>query len=416
MVTVIGLGFVGLTTALGFCSKGFKVFGYDYDSSKTDLINKGKVPFFEPYLEEVLNKNLNSNFYIVKDLADAIKESDVVFICVGTPCKADGSADFKYIYSALEASLKEMKKKDYKVIVIKSTVPPSSTEEKIKPFIHSLGFEVGKDVGLANNPEFLREGYAWEDFVKPDRIVIGQSDSRSGSIVENYYKPFQSPIYKVSLNTAEYIKYLSNTLLSTLISFSNEQSLIANSIGDIDIKKSFEVLHMDKRWNGRPAGMSKYIYPGCGFGGYCLPKDTLALYTLSKQKGYTPNLFKNVLDINQQIKSFVVQKVCDTVQPSETIGILGLSFKPNSDDVRDTPANDIIKKLLVNGYTNIIAYDPLAIDSFKKEYNYPIHYAPSTSELIDLADHIIILTAWKEFIENKEILTRKNIYDFRYIF
>ena len=174
-------------------------------------------------------------------------------------------------------------------IVIKSTVPPSTTKEKIKSILINLGIKVGEEIGLSNNPEFLREGYAWEDFIKPDRVVIGTEDDKSATILEKLYKPFNAPIINVSLNTAEYIKYLSNTLLSTMISYSNEMAILADYIGGIDIKEAFKTLHMDKRWSGNPAGMSSYVFPGAGFGGYCLPKDTFALYAKGKKKDMQQN-------------------------------------------------------------------------------------------------------------------------------
>ena len=411
MITVLGLGFVGLTTALGFCEKGFSVFGYDTDNEKVANLREGVVPFHEDFLVEKLTKYHNKNFTIVNDLNEAVSQSKVIFFCMGTPNNKDGSADLSFIFNAIKSIAKYLNKQ---VLVIKSTVPPSSTKDIIKPFIEKLGLKVGKDIGLTNNPEFLREGYAWDDFLKPDRIVIGEDDEKSGKVIEELYQSFNAPIYRVSLTTAEYIKYLSNTLLATLISFANEQSMIGKEIGDVDVKKAFDILHLDKRWYGSPANMAKYVFPGCGFGGYCLPKDTEALIARSLRQSYSPDILLSVLKVNEKIKDYVVRDILNRTSKEDYIGILGLSFKPNSDDVRDTPALEIIKKLLSNNYKNIIAYDPLAIGSFKKAYNLPITYSGSLRETVNNSSHLIILTAWNEFVKNNEMINQKNVLDYRY--
>ncbi|MEH7384554.1 UDP-glucose/GDP-mannose dehydrogenase family protein [Bacillus sp. JJ1521] len=416
MITVIGLGFVGLTTALGFSDKGYSVYGYDIDQKKKEKLRNGTIPFYEPYLDEKLNQHLNKGFTIVDDLQEAVNNSKVIFLCVGTPSKPDGGAYLGYILDAIKSIAAYIKKPNFKVLVLKSTIPPSTTSESIKPYIESLGFNVGVDIGLTNNPEFLREGYAWEDFINPDRIVIGQEEDKSGQIVEKMYQSFNAPIYRVSLNTAEFIKYLSNTLLATLISFANEQSLIAKSIGDIEIKKSFQVLHLDKRWFGDPAKMTSYVYPGCGFGGYCLPKDTMALVNQSLKNSYSPEILKGTLRVNETIKEFVVNDVAVKVEEDEYIGILGLAFKANSNDVRDTPAKSIIESLVQKGFKNIIAYDPMAIEEFKEAYGLPIEYSPSLKSLLEKVNHVVILTEWDEFLLNKESIKQKNIFDYRYIY
>lgn len=415
MIAVIGLGFVGLTTALGFADKGYKVYGFDVNQEKMTMIKQGEIPFLEPNLKEALERNINKNFIVVSNIKEAVNASKSIFICVGTPNDDQGKVDLTYIEKAIEAILKEVEKMDYKILVIKSTVPPATTKEKIIAFIEKQGFIIGKNIGLANNPEFLREGYAWEDFTCPDRVVIGEYDKRSGDTIEEIYKPFNAPVHRVSLNTGEFIKYLSNTLLATLISYSNEMSLIANAIKDIDIAESFQILHEDKRWSGQPANIKSYAYPGCGFGGYCLPKDTQALVARSREHGYDPKILENVLKVNQKIKSFVVDRISQTVKFSDTIGVLGLSFKPDSDDVRESPSRDIIQLLIKIGYKNIIAYDPVANNAFKKSYNLPIQYAASLSEIVKKTDNLIILTAWKEFKNNKNLFKNKRVFDFRYI-
>lgn len=416
MISVIGLGFVGLTTALGFCEKGFKVYGYDIDFKKTEAIKEGNLPFFEPGLKEKLRKHLDNLFEPTQELSQAIQNSKIVFICVGTPSYPDGSADLQYIFNALKKIISSINDATYRVLVIKSSVPPATTQDSIKPFIEKLGMKVGNRIGLANNPEFLREGHAWQDFLYPDRIVIGEGDSRSGKIVEEIYQSFNAPIHRVSLNTAEYIKYLSNTLLATMISFSNEQSLIASSIGNIDIKKAFQIVHQDKRWSGTPANMSTYVYPGCGYGGYCLPKDIQALIQQSLKNGFTPGILMSVHEMNQTIKESVIADIAEKCRKEETVGILGLSFKPNSDDVRQTPAKDIIEGLLKKGFNKINAYDPVALKAFQDANELPISYLPTLEDTIANSGCLIILTAWDEFTQQEEKIRQKQVFDYRYLF
>jgi UDPglucose 6-dehydrogenase len=417
-VTVIGLGFVGLTTALGFAEKKFKVFGYDTNEQKVNHFKNNIVPFHEPFLSEKLKKYKDDNFILVNSLESCIKESDAVFICVGTPYGENGTANLDYVQSSIEEIVKNnVGNNKFFTIVIKSTVPPSTTKEKIKSILINLGIKVGEEIGLSNNPEFLREGYAWEDFIQPDRVVIGTEDNKSATILENLYKTFNAPIINVSLNTAEYIKYLSNTLLSTMISYSNEMMILADYIGEIDIKNAFKTLHMDKRWMGNPAGMASYVFPGAGFGGYCLPKDTFALYAKGKEKGYETKFLKSTLDINREIKVHLIEKIKNSVSTDSKIGILGLAFKPESDDVRDTPAKDFLELLIDSGFNQekIFAYDPMANRNFFNEFNIKINYLDNLKGVVDKTDVLVILTAWKEFRENSMLIKSKRVFDFRYI-
>lgn len=415
MITVIGLGFVGLTTALGFSEKGFKVFGYDIDKEKVEFIKNNQLPFYEKGLDKALAENLGKNFCIVENLKNAIENSEVVFLCVGTPSDEKGHADLKYIKSALKEILKYINKNEKKVVVTKSTIPPATTQNEIIPYINSLGFEVGKNIFVANNPEFLREGFAWEDFISPDRIVIGAEDNFTEKTLRKIYEVFNVPIHIVSLNTGEFIKYLSNTFLSTLISYSNEMSMIADSIGNIDIKSAFKIFHEDKRWFGNPAGMKSYAYPGCGFGGYCLPKDTQALVKRAEEFGYKSKILSEVLNVNSEIKPHWIEKIKSSINNDAKIAVLGLSFKPESDDIRQTPALEILNLLIKNGYKKIVAYDPLANELFDKKYYLPIEYADSMESAIKDVENVIILTGWKEFIEKKDLLKNKTVFDMRYV-
>lgn len=415
MITVVGLGFVGLTTALGFSEKENKVYGFDVNTEKMAMIANKKLPFFEQGMQEVLEKHLGGNFILSDSLETAVKASKIIILCVGTPSDENGKADLKYIKSAIDDVIKASGKNSKKIVVIKSTIPPSTTEREIVPYIEKQGFKVGEDIFVANNPEFLREGHAWDDFINPDRIVIGTNDEYTKSVMLEIYKSFNVPVHFVSLNTGEFIKYLSNTFLATLISYSNEMSVIADKVGGIDIKSAFKIFHEDKRWFGNPANMQSYAFPGCGFGGYCLPKDTQALVKKSEEVGYEPKILQNVLAVNSEIKPHWVSKINEAVSKDENVAILGLSFKPESDDVRQTPAAEIIKLLLESGYKNLLCYDPIANELFDKTYKFPVKYSKTMEEAIKNSKAIVIATAWKEFSENKKLFENKAIFDLRYI-
>jgi len=414
MITVLGLGFVGLTTALGFADKGFTVYGIEANADKARALSEGNVPFHEPGLPEKLKEHSGKNFVLTDDLARAISDSQIIMLCVGTPSGDDGKVDLGQIKSALKEIVSVKAKGDFKTVCIKSTVPPSSTSKDAREYLESLGVVVDEELGLANNPEFLREGYAWQDFIDPDRVVIGVENDKSRVVLEEVYKPFGVDIHVVSLNTGEYIKYLSNTLLSSLISFANEMSMIASSIGDIDIKRAFEIVHEDKRWFGQPANMASYAYPGCGFGGYCLPKDTSALIGKAQDFGYDAGGLREVLRINNQICQFLVSRMGASVAKDRKVAILGLAFKPNSDDVRMTPSAVVIEEIKKQGFADVVAYDPLATNEFKFLYNFDIDYAQSLDEAIDGAEAIVIATAWDEFKENQFKFEGKQVFDFRY--
>lgn len=340
-----------------------------------------------------------------------------MYYCVGTPYGKDGQADLTYLLGAVDETLAVRPKDKYQVLVVKSTIPPSTTERKIIPHLQEKGVRVGEDLGVANNPEFLREGHCWDDFMNADRIVLGVSDDRSAEILRKIYASVSEPVFCVSLNTGEFIKYLSNTLLATLISYSNEMSVIADTIGGIDVAKAFHILHMDKRWTGTPAAMSTYVYPGCGYGGYCLPKDTNALYAVARTAGFDAQILKNVIGTNDRMPELVADKIVRHVgeDKDQTIGILGLSFKPGSDDVRDTPSAKIVRELNRRGYKNIVGYDPVATDEFKRVYgDLDISYASSLDEAAAKADSLVITTAWPEF-KDVDKKVGKPVVDCRYM-
>jgi nucleotide sugar dehydrogenase len=412
-ISVFGLGFVGLTTALGFAEKGHMVFGYDVDQERINIINSGRIPFAEPGLDTALKRHLDKNFAIIANPLEAVRSSDIVFLCVGTPCGENGEADLKYIYSALDIISPILGDGKYRVVVVKSTVPPSTTKDRIFPFLEEKGLKPGKLFGIANNPEFLREGKCWEDFMNADRIVCGVNDEKSSEMLRSLYSSFDAPFFAVSPNTGEFIKYLSNTLLATMISYANEMSIIADVIEEIDVQKAFNILHKDRRWGG--CGMASYVYPGCGYGGYCLPKDTQAMAAIAKAKGFEAGILKNVIATNQRMPSFMVQKIKRISDPSTRIGILGLSFKPDSDDVRDSASAKIIKLLQDEGYLNLLAYDPLSNDLFNREYGFTgVIYYNSLTEICEKSDVLVLITAWREFTDLHRRYPDKKIIDCRY--
>ncbi|MBN1646467.1 MAG: UDP-glucose/GDP-mannose dehydrogenase family protein [Spirochaetales bacterium] len=412
MISVFGLGFVGLTTALGFAHHGYKVFGLDTNEDRKSLLRKGRLPFLEPGLDNALTENIGKNFFVSDDPAQAVMQSEFIFYCVGTPYGENGRADLTYLFAAISETLKYLDKSKIPILIIKSTVPPSTTSGQVSAFLTENNITIGQDLLLANNPEFLREGHCWEDFIHADRIVIGTDFREAADRITKLYTVFGVPVYTVSANTGEFIKYLSNTLLATLISYANEMADIADHIGDIETAKAFRILHMDGRWNN--CSMTSYVYPGCGYGGYCLPKDTSALYAAACQHGIIPGILGEVINRNNEMAESIAVRITDRVGPEKKIGILGLSFKPDSDDVRDCASAKVIKHLMAKGYANFLAYDPCATDEFRAAYNINAEYCHSLSDIMEKADVLVILTAWKEF-EKISARPVKPVLDFRYM-
>lgn len=410
-VSVIGLGFVGLTAALGFAHYGRQVYGFDANEVRRQQLKNGIVPFHEPGLPEALSNYLGNSFVVSEDIASCVQKSGCIFFCVGTPCGETGEADLTDLFAAFDELLPYINFQNPPVFVIKSTVPPGTTANSVKPFLIKKGLRP-ENIRLANNPEFLREGHCWEDFLHADRVVIGTDDPLTADKLEYLYEPFKVPVIRVSPNTGEFIKYLSNTLLATLISFSNEMEQAAHAIGGIETAKAFRALHMDKRWaNGQ---MASYAYPGCGYGGYCLPKDTKAMLAAAKRHGAAPSILQAGILQNEAMPAYIADRIQECVSPDQTVGILGLSFKPGSDDVRDAPSGRIIRLLMDRGYTGVIAYDPIASDQFQRSYKFPIGYCGSLEEICEKADCLVILTAWEAFAGLQKRVA-KPVLDFRYM-
>ncbi len=414
MVTVVGLGFVGLTTALGFAEYGHKVYGIEANAARMATIQSGKLPFLEPGLDEALERHLGKNFIPTTDWESAIADSECVYYCVGTPYGEDGQADLTYLYGAVEQTLGAIHDDRFRVLVTKSTIPPSTTEKRVIPFLKGRGIKVPEQLGVANNPEFLREGHCWEDFTHADRIVLGVSDGRSEEVLRKLYAKETAPVFCVSLNTGEFIKYLSNTSLACLISYANEMSMAADAIGGIDTAAAFRILHMDKRW--QTGGIRAYFYPGCGYGGYCLPKDTNAFYARTKDSGFDGQILKQTIRLNDEMPEVTARRIIRAAGEDRTvcIGILGLSFNPGSDDVRDTPSAKIIRALNEAGYHNIAAYDPAAMEEFQAHYQLDCRCVNTYDELLEQAGMVAIATAWPMFRDVKT-RTSKPVVDCRYM-
>ena len=391
-ISVIGTGYVGLTTAVGFAIQGHKVYCVDIDENKIDLIKSGKAPIYEENLEENLKKVLDKGLLIpTTDLSSAIHDTEISFICVGTPSNDDGSIDLKYIYKASEdAGGQILKDKDeYHVFVIKSTVVPGTTEEALKVIEKASGKKCGSDFGMCITPEFLQEGKAMKDFFEPSRVVIGSFDKKSLDTVKQLYKYTNAPLVECDLKTAEMIKYASNSLLATKISFSNEVGNICKKLG-IDTYKVMEGVGLDNRIS------PKFLNSGCGFGGSCFPKDVKALIAKAKELGCTAKILDEIMNTNENQKTIVVDMLKDKLDiKGKTVSLLGLAFKQDTDDIREAPAINVIKALLDSGAT-VKAYDPKAEENMRRVYP-GITYAKSAKDALKDADACIVLTEWKEF-------------------
>ncbi|MFM9330661.1 UDP-glucose dehydrogenase family protein [Paenibacillus mesotrionivorans] len=406
-VAVFGLGFVGLTTALGFADKGFEVRGYDTNTQRCAEISRGHLPFFEPGLDEALARHIGKTFLVADSALEAVEASDVCFVCVGTPGLPNGSADLTSLLACIDSVSESIP--DQCVLIVKSTVPPGTVTEQITPYVRTKGLKNP----VAVNPEFLREGMCWEDFMHPDRVVCGVSDDAAEDVLLQLYAPFHAPVHLVEPNTAEFIKYLSNSLLATMISYSNEMSLLADAVGSIDTARAFHILHEDKRLAG--AGINSYIYPGCGYGGYCLPKDTAALAAVAQNKGIEPRILNGVISLNEEMPERTAEKIARAVNSKDSkIGILGLSFKPGSDDVRDSPAAKIISALIKAGYDDLYVYDPIATEEFRRMHRLPIYYAASAREVCEACDTVALVTAWAEFGSINKEFPETRFIDCRY--
>ena len=384
---MIGTGYVGLTTGACFAEIGHKVICVDNDKEKIKVLNQGKIPIYEPKLPElVLNNVKQKRLSFSSEIADAVKNSKVLFIAVGTPPKEAGEPDLSYVENVAREIGANMP--DYRLIVEKSTVPVQTgkwvktTIERYNP--RKIPFDV------ASNPEFLREGSAVDDFLKPDRIVVGVETKKAEELMREIYAPLKAKILFTDIESAELIKHASNAFLSMKISFTNALSIICEKSG-ADIKKVTEGMGLDKRIG------QDFLNAGIGYGGFCFPKDLMAFIRIARELGYDFNLLKEVQNINEEQKLRFVKKIEGLLWNlrEKQIGILGLAFKPNTDDMRFAPSIDIIGYLKKEG-ASIKAYDPQAMER-AKEIMPDITYCNSPYEVAENSECLAILTEWDEF-------------------
>jgi UDPglucose 6-dehydrogenase len=395
-IGVIGSGYVGLVAAACFSEMGNTVICVDVDIEKINSLKNGKVPIYEPGLETLVVNNFSKNRLIfTTDIIDALRASEVIFIAVGTPMGDDGSADLKYVLKVAESIGKNMS--HHIVVVDKSTVP-IGTADKVRATIqNSLDLRKSSlTFDIVSNPEFLKEGAAIKDFMHPDRIVVGSNNESSLKLMRNLYAPFiinSDRFISMDIRSAEMTKYAANAMLATKISFINEISNICERVG-ADVNEVRKGIGSDSRIG------YKFIYPGCGYGGSCFPKDVKALINIAEKNDYTPNLISAVEKVNDDQKKVLFSKIVSQFGNSlngKRFTVWGLSFKPETDDMREAPSITLIRSLLESG-AEINAYDPQAINEAKlylKDCN--VNYFTNKYEALENSDAVILVTEWKEF-------------------
>ena len=389
-ISVIGTGYVGLVTGACFAEFGLNVLCMDKDESRIASLEKGQVPFYEPGLAELVTKNLNAGrLRFTSDLHKAVDEALVVFIAVGTPSGEDGSADLSFVDAVAKSIGQRMT--GYKIVVNKSTVPVG-TADRVRSIIED-NQQTPINFSVVSNPEFLREGSALEDFMRPNRVVIGADSAEAVAIMRDLYRPLyliETPIVVTDIRTAEVIKYASNVFLATKISFINEIANLCEQVG-ADVQMVAKGMGLDKRIG------SKFLHAGPGFGGSCFGKDTAALIKIGTDAGYPMSMAETTKKINDEQRNRMVEKIRHVLKDlqGKTIALLGLAFKPNTDDIRDSPALFIADQLMEAGCT-VRAYDPEALEaSMKMSPNLiPCRDAYHTSEG---ADAIVLVTEWNQF-------------------
>ncbi len=389
-ISVIGTGYVGLVTGACFAEFGLNVLCMDLDEKRIASLEKGKVPFFEPGLAELVEKNIQAGrLRFTTDLHKAVDEALAIFIAVGTPSRPDGSADLSFVDEVARNVGSRMT--GYKVVITKSTVPVG-TASRIKTLIEE-NQTVPCNFGVVSNPEFLREGSAIEDFMRPNRVVIGADSQASVAIMQDLYRPLyllDAPVVITDIPTAEVIKYASNVFLATKISFINEMANLCELVG-ADVQMVSKGMGLDKRIG------SKFLHAGPGYGGSCFGKDTAALINIGSEAGYEMTLAKATQRINEQQRTRMLKKIGEALGDlkGKTVGLLGLAFKPNTDDIRDSPALAIAEELIKAGAT-VRTYDPEALEESMKVLPdmVPCRDAYQTAEG---ADAIVLVTEWNQF-------------------
>ena len=411
-IAVIGTGYVGLVSGVCFAETGVETICVDIQEEKVLKLKKGEVPIYEPTLDILLKRNLKEErIEFTTDLKDAVNKATIIFLALPTPESEDGSADLSYVLNMANELSQIIT--EYKVIVNKSTVPVG-TAAKVQAIFDE---KCNTKVDVVSNPEFLREGYAVEDFLKPDRIVIGSSSEQAITLMKKLYAPFVrqgNPVIIMDEKSAEMTKYAANSFLALKISFMNEMANLAEKVGaDInDIRKG---IGTDNRIGNR------FLFPGIGYGGSCFPKDVKALQSISKEYNYDFKIVNSVIDVNENQRRIFFEKIQNKMElQGKKIAIWGLAFKPNTDDIREAPALFLIEELLKKG-ANIHVYDPEAMENVAKKYNNKIHFGESMYDILENADALIIVTEWNtfrtpDFNKMKSLMNTNCIFDGRNLF
>jgi UDPglucose 6-dehydrogenase len=415
-IAIVGTGYVGLVTGTCFAEVGIEVQCIDIDQRKIDGLKAGKMPIYEPGLEEMVLRNYqNGRLHFSTNLGEAIQGAEAIFIAVGTPPGEDGSADLKYVLGVASEIGKNLQ--HYAVVVTKSTVPVSTSRkvhEAVRQAMQERGAEIPFDV--ASNPEFLKEGAAIEDFLKPDRIVVGCESPQAQDTLSRLYKPFTlngHPILFMDIPSAEMTKYAANAMLATKISFMNDVALLCDIMGA-------SVDQVRRGIGSDPRIGNKFIYPGVGYGGSCFPKDVKALIRTAKENGHRMRILEAVEEVNEDQKKVMGRMIRDYFGADLrglVFGIWGLSFKPKTDDMREAPSVVIIEELLAAG-AQVQAYDPVAMHEAKHQLGERITYAPDPYSALQGADALVLITEWPEFRipewdRVESLLRRKVIFDGR---
>ena len=427
-VCVVGTGYVGLVSGVCLAAKAHNVTCVDIDSKIVDKLNSGIPTIYEKGLPELLEKVLHQgNFSATNSLEKAFKKAELVIIAVGTPSE-NGVIDLKYLKEVCEELGKLIKSIDYYIsIIVKSTVIPSTTDTFVREILEDFSGKKLGEFGLGMNPEFLREGEAVEDFMNPDRIVLGYETKKTLNHLEELYSPWNVDKVRVNTRTAELMKYANNAILATQISVVNEIANLASTLGGIDAVDVLTGVHLDKRWNPIIDGkrvnpqILSYLIPGCGFGGSCFPKDVQALRSQGQALGNDMRMMNAILDINElqphQVVNIIEKYLGHVI--SQNVLLLGLAFKPETDDVRESPAIKVANDLAQRGI-KIYAHDPIAVDNFKcffDDKNVNIEFVADWKSVLDQVNIIIIITPWNEYIDLKSyVLEDKIVFDSRRLF
>ena len=419
-ISIVGTGYVGLVTGACFAEAGINVTCVDIDQKKIDMLNNGKVPIWEPGLDDMIQRNVaKGRLVFTTKIKDNLDEAEAVFIAVGTPPDEDGSADLKYVLAVARDIGKYMS--DYLVVVTKSTVP-IGTSLKVRDAVkETLGARNSDlDFDVASNPEFLKEGSAIADFMKPDRIVVGVSTSKAEKVMKRLYKPFLlngHPILFMDIPSAELTKYTANSMLATKISFMNDIANLCEIVGaDVDMVR--KGIGSDTRIG------HKFIYPGVGYGGSCFPKDVKALIKTAGENNYDLRVLQAVEEVNYTQKQVLFGKINTHFKQNlagKKFAMWGLAFKPNTDDMREAPALVVIDQLVEAG-ASVVAYDPVAVEETKRRIGDKITYVDDPYEALIDADALLLLTEWSEFripryrimeklLKNKLVFDGRNVFD-----